>query len=189
MGKAREGGAADETNGAVIDSDGTSLTTLAASHQPPCKELGDGRRKAQLALCGRAPARHRLASRRDHVPPPGIRFEHDVEVTVRDGTILHVNVFRPERDGRYPVIMCAHPYGKDRLPKRGPFGYRPPLQYRMLRQPKPVIWSAWTTWESPDPAYWVPRGYAVVNCDLRASGPLMDVGVYLLTQRPGTFTT
>ena len=103
-------------------------------------------------------------------PPPAVRFEHDVEVAVRDGTILRVNVFRPEEDGSYPVIMCAHPYGKDRLPERGPFGYRPPPQYRMLRQPKRVTFSAWTTWESPDPAYWVPRGYVVVNCDLRGFG-------------------
>jgi uncharacterized protein len=103
-------------------------------------------------------------------PPPAVRFEHDVEVAVRDGTILRVNVFRPQGGGPYPVILCAHPYGKDKLPKRGPFGYRPPPQYHMLRQPSPVSWSAWTTWESPDPAYWVSRGYAVVNCDLRGFG-------------------
>ena len=103
-------------------------------------------------------------------PPSGICFEQDVEVAVRDGTVLRVNVFRPEHGGRYPVIMCAHPYGKDKLPKRGPFGYKPPPQYRMLRQPKAVTWSAWTSWEAPDPAYWVPRGYAVVNCDLRGFG-------------------
>jgi predicted acyl esterase len=93
-----------------------------------------------------------------------------VEVAVRDGTILRVNVFRPEREGSYPVILCAHPYGKDNLPERGPFGYKPPPPYRFLRQPKPLSWSAWTTWESPDPAYWVPRGYVVVNCDLRGFG-------------------
>lgn len=109
-------------------------------------------------------------------PPPGVRFEKDVEVAVRDGTILRVNVFRPEGDGRYPVIMCAHPYGKDRLPRRGPLGYQPPPQYRLLRQPKPVSWSAWTTWEAPDPAYWVPLGYAVVNCDLRGFGTSDGVG-------------
>ena len=45
-------------------------------------------------------------------PPSGVHFERDVEVAVSDGTILRVNVFRPERDGRYPVIMCAHPYGR-----------------------------------------------------------------------------
>ena len=66
--------------------------------------------------------------------------------------------------------MCARPYGKDRLPTRSPSGYRPPPQYRMIRQPKRVTFSAWTTWESPDPASWVPRGYAVVNCDLRGFG-------------------
>ena len=103
-------------------------------------------------------------------PPSAIRFEKDVEVAVRDGTILRVNVFRPERDGRYPIILCAHPYGKDRLPKRGRFGFRPPPQYRIFRQPEPVTWSAWTTWEAPDPAYWVARGYVVVNCDLRGFG-------------------
>jgi uncharacterized protein len=103
-------------------------------------------------------------------PPSGVWFERDVGVAVRDGTTLRVNVFRPEGEGRFPVILCAHPYGKDRLPGRGLFGYRAPSQYRMLRQPESVALSAWTTWESPDPAYWVPRGYAVVNCDLRGFG-------------------
>jgi predicted acyl esterase len=109
-------------------------------------------------------------------PPAGVRFERDVGVAVGDGTILRVNVFRPEGEGRYPVILCAHPYGKDRLPGRGIFGYRAPSQYRMLRQPEPVTFSAWTTWESPDPAYWVPRGYAVVNCDLRGFGASDGIG-------------
>ena len=114
-------------------------------------------------------------------PPSGVRFERDVEVAVRDGTILRVNVFRPEREGTYPVILCAHPYGKDNLPERGPFGYRPPAQYRMIRQPGPVGWSAWTGWEAPDPAYWVPLGYAVVNCDLRGFGT-SDGRANLLTE-------
>lgn len=109
-------------------------------------------------------------------PPSGVRFERDVGVTVRDGTTLRVNVFRPEREGRHPVILCAHPYGKDRLPGRGLFGYRPQSQYRLMRQPEPVALSAWTTWESPDPAHWVPRGYAVVNCDLRGFGTSEGIG-------------
>ena len=109
-------------------------------------------------------------------PPSGVRVERDVGVAVRDGTTLRVNVFRPESEGRYPVILCAHPYGKDRLPGRGMFGFRVPPQYRMLRQPEPVAFSAWTTWESPDPAYWVPRGYAVVNCDLRGFGTSEGTG-------------
>jgi predicted acyl esterase len=32
-----------------------------------------------------------------------------VEVTVRGGTILRTNIFRPERDGSYLVIMSVQP--------------------------------------------------------------------------------
>ncbi|MGH2583573.1 MAG: CocE/NonD family hydrolase, partial [Dehalococcoidia bacterium] len=109
-------------------------------------------------------------------PPRGVRFGRDVPVAVRDDTILRVNVFRPAAEGRYPVVMCAHPYGKDRLPRRRRIGYLPELQYRLMRQSAPIRISAWTSWESPDPAFWVPRGYVVVNCDLRGFGHSDGVG-------------
>ena len=110
-------------------------------------------------------------------PAAEIVFERDVAVTVRDGTVLRVNVFRPRGDGAHPAILCAHPYGKDRLPrrKRGG-GFKVAIQYRMLRMPEPVSLSAWTSWEAPDPAHWVARGYAVVNCDLRGCGSSEGVG-------------
>ena len=115
-------------------------------------------------------------------PPAGIGIERDVEVPVRDGTILRVNVFRPQAGGPVPVIMCAHPYGKDALPRRTRRGYRFDVQYRVLRQPGPVAFSSLTTWESPDPADWVPHGYAVVNCDLRGCGTSDGVGRLLSKQ-------
>jgi uncharacterized protein len=108
-------------------------------------------------------------------PPAGIAVDWDVPVPVRDGTVLRVNVFRPANGSSAPVIMSAHPYGKDRLPRPG----RPAAQYRMLRQPRPVAFSAWTSWEAPDPAFWVPQGYAVVNCDLRGCGTSDGVGSLL----------
>src|SRR5262249_49099014 len=112
-----------------------------------------------------------------------VRSERDVPVRVRDGTTLRVNVFRPEvEDALFPVLMCAHPYGKDALPKRTPFGYLAPLMYRLLRQPDPVRFSALTTWEAPGPAFWVPRGYVVVNCDLRGCGHADGVGTLLSDQ-------
>lgn len=40
-------------------------------------------------------------------------FDRDVEVAVRDGTTLRVDVLRPEDGGRYPVLLNAQPYGKD----------------------------------------------------------------------------
>lgn len=99
--------------------------------------------------------------------PPGICVEKDVRVPLRDGVHLAVNVYRPETPGRYPVLISAHPYGKDRLARKTPFGYLPPLPYRIMRQTGPVRFSDQTGWEAPDPARWVPRGYVVVNADLR----------------------
>jgi predicted acyl esterase len=116
-------------------------------------------------------------------PPPGIQFARDVEVAVRDGTTLRVNVFRPVgAEEPVPVIMCAHPYGKDKLPRPSRRGYRFDVQYRVLRQPAPVSFSALTSWESPDPGWWVPRGYALVNCDLRGCGTSDGTGRLLSKQ-------
>jgi predicted acyl esterase len=120
-------------------------------------------------------------------PAEGIRFERDVEVPLRDGAKLRVNVFRPDREGRFPVVMCAHPYGKDVLPKRSPFGYLPLKRYRFIRQPDPVTFSAYTTWEAPDPSYWVPRGYAVVNLDLRGFGTSDGAGTFLSDQEAADY--
>ena len=94
----------------------------------------------------------------------------DLSVVVRDGTTLRVNVVLPAGGGRFPVLMSAHPYGKDALPRRRGRGYRVSFQYRLLRQPDPVRFSVLTGWEAPDPAWWVAQGYAVVNCDLRGAG-------------------
>ena len=108
-------------------------------------------------------ARDRLAGllrvrARATAPPSGVSVDWDVPIAVRDGTLLRANVFRPAGGGRWPVIMSAHPYGKDALPKPGRRGgYRVSPQYRILRQPHALCFSAWTSWEAPDPAFWVPR--------------------------------
>lgn len=121
-------------------------------------------------------------------PEAEIVFERDVPVTMRDGTVLRVNVFRPPGDGPHPAIMCAHPYGKDNLPepKRGG-GFKPSIQYRIFRMPEPVAFSAWTGWESPDPAHWVPRGYVLVNCDLRGCGTSEGIGDLLSPAESGDY--
>ena len=97
--------------------------------------------------------------------------ELDVAIPVRDGTVLRGNVYRPVGAGRFPVLVCAHPYGKDDLPARRRMGgYRISFQFRALRQTGPMRFSTVTSWEAPDPAWWVEQGYAVVNCDLRGAG-------------------
>ena len=41
---------------------------------------------------------------------PGVRKLQDVEIPMRDGTILRANVYLPADSGeRVPAILCAHP--------------------------------------------------------------------------------
>ncbi|MFF0216085.1 CocE/NonD family hydrolase [Streptomyces vinaceus] len=115
--------------------------------------------------------------------PGGVRVEHDRPVVTRDGTVLRVNVYRPPDDTPVPVLLFAHPYGKDDLPELTASG-RPKLsfRYRILRQTGPLVFSSLTTWEGPDPVWWVARGYAVVNCDVRGAGTSDGVGSLLSAQ-------
>jgi len=42
-----------------------------------------------------------------------ITTEYDVPATMRDGTILRANVYRPAGEGKWPVLLTRLPYGKD----------------------------------------------------------------------------
>ncbi len=42
-----------------------------------------------------------------------ITVEFDVPATMRDGTLLRANIFRPADEGSYPVLLTRTPYGKD----------------------------------------------------------------------------
>jgi predicted acyl esterase len=108
--------------------------------------------------------------------PTDVVKHHDVAVTMTDGVVLRVNVYRPEGDGPFPVILCAHPYGKDALPRKKRRGWSFSPQYRIMNQPQAVRFSDQTSWEAPDPAWWVAHGYVVVNADTRGGGHSDGVG-------------
>ncbi|MEM9158506.1 MAG: CocE/NonD family hydrolase [Verrucomicrobiota bacterium] len=105
-------------------------------------------------------------------PSPDVEVLYDAEVPMIEGFSLTANIYRSksrfkagEKD---PVIMCAHPYD-NRLTaanKRTPLG-GPPSQYRLIPQAggKPEF-STLTSWESPDPNFWIPKGYSLVNLNL-----------------------
>jgi hypothetical protein len=102
--------------------------------------------------------------------PGGIRRDEDVPVRMSDGVTLRLNLFRPPGEGPFPLIMSAHPYGKDQVPKRrrGRWSLNP--QFRIMHQPSPLRISDQTSWEAPDPVWWVQQGYAVINLDTRGGG-------------------
>ena len=78
--------------------------------------------------------------------------------------------------------MSAHPYGKDASQSAPAWGIGPSSNY-LMRQPTPVPFRVDDV-EAPDPAFWVPRGYVVINCDLRGFGSSEGQG-NLLTEAEG----
>ena len=86
--------------------------------------------------------------------------EKDVSIPLRDWGIGCRRVFRPAEAGEFPVIMTLGPYPKDihfsewnpvaweQVPERGPYMH----------------------WETVNPEWWVPHGYAVIRCDTRGTG-------------------
>jgi putative CocE/NonD family hydrolase len=114
--------------------------------------------------------------------PPDILVERDVGVPTRDGTVLRINVYRTSKQDARPIILSVHPYGKDNLPtlrgKKSTFS----VQYRAIRQPRPVSFSTLTGWEAPDPAWWTAQGFTVVNADSRGCGHSDGTGKLLSLQ-------
>jgi len=105
-------------------------------------------------------------------PDSNVLCEYDVNIPMSEGFSVTANIYRSkkaaEKGEKVPVVMCAHPYDNHLTPalEKTPLG-GPPQQYRLIPQAggKPVF-SKLTSWESPDPNFWIPAGYAVVNMNL-----------------------
>ena len=105
-------------------------------------------------------------------PAPDVICEYDVRIPMSEGFSVTANIYRSkaaaEKGEKVPVVMCAHPYDNHLTPALGKTPFNgPPQQYRMIPQVggRPVF-STLTSWESPDPNFWVPEGYAIVNMNL-----------------------
>lgn len=90
----------------------------------------------------------------------GIRIDRDVAVSMRDGTTIYVDVYRPDGQTDLPVIVAWSPYGKR-------VGYWMPFDPPGVH---PGTLSPGAKMEGPDPDYWCRQGYAMVNPDARGSG-------------------
>ena len=48
-----------------------------------------------------------------------VTLEQDLETTVRDGTILRTDLYRPDVDGLFPTLVCRTPYDKNTYREKG----------------------------------------------------------------------
>jgi predicted acyl esterase len=93
--------------------------------------------------------------------PVDIVLDKDVPVTLRDGTTIHVDVFRPAGTQKVPVIVAWSPYGKGQGTSASVMGI-----FGMVGLDNGIV-SGLEKFEGPDPAYWCAQGYAICNPDIR----------------------
>ncbi|KAH7087404.1 Alpha/Beta hydrolase protein [Paraphoma chrysanthemicola] len=96
-----------------------------------------------------------------------IRRDHDVEIVVRDGCRLYVDIYRPAdvpENDKLPAVISWSCYGK---------------KYSALHMLPICVWNCCVSneslsglekFEGLDPVVWCPRGYAIVSVDSRGTG-------------------
>lgn len=89
--------------------------------------------------------------------PCDIILDRDVTMTLRDGTVIYTDIFRPaDSPTNLPALIGWSPYGK--AVPTAPAAGVPPENF-----------SGWAKFEGPDAAFWCCNGYAVVNPDVRGT--------------------
>jgi uncharacterized protein len=79
----------------------------------------------------------------------GIKLEENIYVTARDGVKLAIDIYRPEKEGVYPVILSTAPYMKE------------------IQQWPPFLTHSI---EAGNTNFFVPRGYIHIIAQLRGTG-------------------
>jgi predicted acyl esterase len=99
----------------------------------------------------------------------GMRIDWDVPIEMDDGLVLRADVFRPVKEGRYPVILSYGPYAKGLAFQDG---YPSAWQRMAEKHPDVTAGSSnlYQSWEVVDPEKWVPHDYACVRVDSRGAG-------------------
>ncbi|HYB27990.1 MAG TPA: CocE/NonD family hydrolase [Solirubrobacteraceae bacterium] len=81
-------------------------------------------------------------------PEYEMTHDFDVEAPMRDGINLLTDVYRPDAEGRFPVLIAASPYPRQIQNSGAPMGFI----------------------EAGASDFWVPRGYVHVIANLRGTG-------------------
>lgn len=97
----------------------------------------------------------------EYIAEDGIVCMQDVPVKMRDGVTIYVDIYKPEAEGKYPLLISWSFYGKR------PFDGQ--SEWQIMGVPPQTV-SDMSKFESPDPGYWCRKGYAVANVDPRGIG-------------------
>lgn len=100
----------------------------------------------------------------------GMRIDWHVPIEMDDGTILDADVYRPDDESSYPVILSHGLYAKGLAFQDEIYE----MQWGKLVSKDPSILEGssnrFQSWEVVDPERWVPDGYVVVRVDSRGAG-------------------
>ncbi len=98
-----------------------------------------------------------------------MQIDWNVALAMDDGVTLRADVFRPVREGSYPVILSYGPYAKGLSFQEG---YPSAWQRMVAEHPDVAAGSSnkYQNWEVVDPEKWVPHDYACVRVDSRGCG-------------------
>jgi predicted acyl esterase len=99
----------------------------------------------------------------------GMRIDWHVRIPMDDNLELVADVFRPDDEGHYPVILSYGPYAKGLAFQDA---YAP--QWNKMVEEFPDVAAGSTNkyqnWEVVDPEKWVPDGYVCLRIDSRGTG-------------------
>jgi predicted acyl esterase len=109
----------------------------------------------------------------------GMIIDRDVEVVTRAGHTVQADVYRPESGEPAGVLIAWSPYGKH---DPAPIGKIYPASGVL-----PEHMSDLTTFEGPDPEFWIPRGYALVIADIPGTWYAQGPATYISPEEAEDF--
>ncbi len=103
------------------------------------------------------------------VQPFPMTIDWDVPIRMDDGLVLRADVYRPRKEGRFPVLMSYGPYGKG---LHFEDGYKTAWDIMARDYPDTVANTSnlYQNWETLDPEKWVPHDYVCIRVDSRGCG-------------------
>lgn len=99
----------------------------------------------------------------------GMRIDWHVPIAMDDDVVLRADLYRPDDNGRHPVILSYGPYAKGLSFQEA---YAPAWNKMMGDYPEIGEDTSlkYMNWEVVDPEKWVPDGYVCVRVDSRGAG-------------------